>query len=69
MATPLEQIQRLETGDTQLRENAVIPKFPYVEMPAEVVRRMPELKTWYGEFYAQVERWREETNIAIRGRT
>ena len=50
---------------TQIKPALVIPKIPFVAIPAKVAAAFPELASWHTANHAQMEAWRVETNVVV----
>lgn len=53
------------TAGTQLSQ-ITLPKTPYVPIPDELMRRIPQLKAWYDAQNVEWEKWREQTTTILR---
>lgn len=66
MATQQDISRLSQTGATQL-QGVVLPKIPYTNLPEDVVKRVPQLQTWYDQFHRDMDKWREDMNRVLKG--
>ena len=61
-----EKLAGLADAATQVGTNA-IPPIPKIPLPEDVVKRFPQLHIWLENWHRELERWRQQTDRAIRG--
>lgn len=68
MPEPTAQDKIAKLVDANTRSGLLaIPQIPYFPPSESVVKRFPEIGKWYDEFFRRMEKWREESDRALRG--
>jgi len=66
LASPNPKLETLQ-AKAGLQPAFAIPPIPRVDLPSRVVNAFPELGDWYNQWYGQLEQWRQQTNVVVKG--